>query len=172
VVLTCKIGYLPNTRKYQFWAELTKNLNRSRTVIKAGLQVSNYGSQIFRNQITGRLVLPVLFKLIGIGDSLILIIFSTISQISTFISFSKTWNWRLFDFHFPKNPEPVVINKNLVPAQDWKNANVERVSALVGKKPGSKNQKGNHFWFSQLEQASQADSGFLVLFRCGTRTGG
>jgi hypothetical protein len=51
----------------------------------------------------------------------------------------------LFDFHFPKNPEPVVINKNLVPAQDWKNANVERVSALVGKKPGSKNQKGNHF---------------------------
>jgi hypothetical protein len=64
VVLTCKIGYLPNNRKYQFWAELAKNLNRSLTVIKAGLKVSNYGSQFFRNQkITIRLVLPVLFEI-------------------------------------------------------------------------------------------------------------
>lgn len=77
--MTCKIGYLPNTRKYQSWAELTENLNRSLTVIKAVLKVSNYGSQLFRNQINCNIVLPVLFKLIGIGDSLILIFFSTIS---------------------------------------------------------------------------------------------
>jgi hypothetical protein len=50
MVLTCKIGYLPNTRKYQFWAELTKNLNISLTVIKAGLQVSNYGSQFLETK--------------------------------------------------------------------------------------------------------------------------